>query len=44
MGRPIHVVRCEKPTLEQVHEVQKRYIEELLRCVESDEMKRSRMN
>lgn len=33
VGRPINVERSEKPTLEQVHAVQKLYIEELMRCV-----------
>ena len=33
VGRPINVVKCEKPTLEQVHAVQKQYIEELYRWV-----------
>ncbi|KAH8116371.1 diacylglycerol-acyltransferase, partial [Phellopilus nigrolimitatus] len=31
IGRPINVVKSEKPTLEQVHAVQKLYIEELYR-------------
>ncbi len=33
VGRPVNVVQCDKPTLDQIHEVQKRYIEELFRCV-----------
>ena len=32
VGRPINVEKCEKPTLEQLHAVQKEYIEELYRC------------
>lgn len=31
VGRPINVVKNEKPTLEEVHAVQKLYIEELYR-------------
>ncbi|KAH7918005.1 DAGAT-domain-containing protein [Leucogyrophana mollusca] len=31
IGRPIHVVRCEKPSLEEVTRVQTMYIEELTR-------------
>lgn len=33
VGRPINVERCEKPTLDQIHAVQKLYIEELYRWV-----------
>ena len=33
VGRPIHVEKSEKPTLEQVRAVQKEYIEELYRYV-----------
>lgn len=31
IGRPIHVQRCEKPSLEEVERVQRMYIEELTR-------------
>lgn len=34
VGRPVTVVQCDKPTLDQIHEVQKRYIEELFRYVD----------
>ena len=34
-GRPIRTERCEKPTLEQLQEVQSRYIAELTRFVQS---------
>jgi len=33
VGKPIHVERCEKPTLEELTRVQQRYIEELTRFV-----------
>ena len=33
VGKPIHVERCEKPTLEEQTRVQQRYIEELTRFV-----------
>ena len=33
VGKPIHVRRCEKPTLEELTRVQQRYIEELTRFV-----------
>lgn len=33
VGRPINVQKCEKPTTEQIMEVQKQYIEELYRSV-----------
>lgn len=33
VGRPIHVQKCEKPTLEEVTHIQQQYIEELMRCV-----------
>ena len=33
VGKPIHVERCEKPTLEELTSVQQRYIEELTRFV-----------
>ncbi|KLO19104.1 diacylglycerol-acyltransferase [Schizopora paradoxa] len=35
IGRPVNVVQCDKPTLEQIHEVQKRYIDELFRIWET---------
>ncbi|KAI0923609.1 hypothetical protein AcW1_006514 [Taiwanofungus camphoratus] len=31
IGRPIHVQKCEKPTLEEVTHIQQQYIEELMR-------------
>lgn len=31
VGKPIHVEQCDKPTLEEVMRVQKKYIEELTR-------------
>ncbi|KAF8997870.1 DAGAT-domain-containing protein [Cyathus striatus] len=31
IGKPIHVTKCDKPSLEEVMEVQKKYIEELTR-------------
>jgi len=31
VGRPIHVEKCEKPTIEQVREIQVQYIDELMR-------------
>ena len=33
VGKPIHVERCEKPTLEELTRVQQRYIEELTQFV-----------
>ncbi len=33
VGRPIHVTKCDKPSLEDVIEVQKLYIDELTRYV-----------
>ena len=33
VGKPIHVERCEKPTLEELTRVQQQYIEELTRFV-----------
>ncbi|KAL4249920.1 Diacylglycerol O-acyltransferase [Abortiporus biennis] len=44
VGRPIPVVRCEKPTLEEVMEVQSQYIEELMRIWNTykDEFARTR--
>lgn len=31
VGNPIHVTQTDKPTLEEIMDVQKRYIEELTR-------------
>ena len=33
VGHPIHVVQCDKPTLEEVMHVQQQYIDELMRYV-----------
>ena len=33
VGHPIHVVQCDKPTLEEVMHVQQQYIDELMWCV-----------
>lgn len=33
VGKPIHVTKCDKPTLEEVMRVQQKYIEELTRFV-----------
>lgn len=33
VGKPIHVEKCDKPSIEEVMRVQKMYIEELTRCV-----------
>lgn len=33
VGHPIHVEKCEKPTLEEVMRVQSQYIDELMRYV-----------
>ncbi|KAI0050984.1 DAGAT-domain-containing protein [Auriscalpium vulgare] len=44
IGRPIHVTQTDKPTLEQITEVQQEYIEELMRIWHTykDEFARSR--
>lgn len=34
VGHPIHVEKCEKPTLEEIMHVQKMYIEELTRYLD----------
>jgi len=33
VGHPIHVKQCDKPSLEEVRQVQEMYIDELTRCV-----------
>ncbi|OJT07156.1 Diacylglycerol O-acyltransferase 2B [Trametes pubescens] len=33
IGRPIHVVQCDKPSLEEIRHVQEQYIDELMWCV-----------
>ncbi len=33
VGRPIHVVQCDKPSLEEIRHVQEQYIDELMWCV-----------
>ncbi|KAG1863551.1 diacylglycerol acyltransferase-domain-containing protein [Suillus subalutaceus] len=45
IGRPIHVQRCEKPSLEEVERVQRMYIEELTRIWNSykDEFAKTRL-
>ena len=35
VGHPIHVVQCDKPTLEEIMHVQQQYIDELMRYVHS---------
>jgi hypothetical protein len=33
VGRPIHVDKCDKPSLDELHRVQKLYIDELTRSL-----------
>ncbi|TFY61185.1 hypothetical protein EVG20_g7148 [Dentipellis fragilis] len=44
IGRPVHVTKCDKPTLEQITAVQEAYIEELMRIWHTykDEFARTR--
>lgn len=38
VGHPIHVVQCDKPTLEEITQVQQKYIDELMWYVSVSEI------